>query len=250
MKTNIKFIKFFSITSIIAFIACYITSLITFEKPWLNSNFLFSVFSGVFASFIVVLITEIKKYFDNKSMAENCIYGNCVGLYTELTVQIKQLNMYLENKDEILTKTILEHRMAFLSSYNNNLRLIDYTTMRKKNTLFRRFNSFVQQEVPKVEHHIGNCSNLQIAVNQTQINHLKQGAMTYNPTTADPLVNIAVQKIKASAEARRVAIDGFLQTMMSFYPNRFNWDNEKAAINQISFDIQKMHKQSKDFFEN
>ena len=71
MKTNIKFIKFFSITSIVAFIACYITSLVAFEEPWLNSNFLFSIFSGVFASFIVVLITEIKKYFDNKSMAEN-----------------------------------------------------------------------------------------------------------------------------------------------------------------------------------
>lgn len=250
MKTNIKFIKFFSLTSIIAFIACYITSLVTFEEPWLNSNFLFSVFSGVFASFIVVLITEIKKYFDNKSMAENCIYGNCVGLYTELTVQIKQLNMYLENKEEILPKTILEHRMAFLSSYNNNLRLIDYTTMRKKNTLFRRFNSFVQQEVPKVEHHIGNCSNLQIAVNQTQIDQFQQGVMTSPPTTADSLVNIAAQKIKASAEAQRVAIDGFLQTMMSFYPNRFNWDNEKAAINQVSFDMQEMHKQSKDFFEN
>lgn len=94
LKTNIKFIKFFSITSVVAFIACYITSLVTFEEPWLNSNFLFSIFSGVFASFIVVLITEIKKYFDNKSMAENCIYDNCVGLYTELTGQIKQLNMY------------------------------------------------------------------------------------------------------------------------------------------------------------
>ena len=250
MKTNIKFIKFFSITSGIAFIACYVTSIITFEEPWLNSNFLFSVFSGVFASFIVILITEIKKYFDNKSIAENCIYSNCVGLYTELTVQIKQLDMYLKNRDELFPGAILEHRMPWLSSYNNNLRLIDYTTIRKKNALFHRFTSFVQQEVPKVEHHIGYCSNLQIAVNQTQIEHLKQGTMAYNPTIADPLVNIAVQKIKASAEAQRVAIDGFLQTMMSFYPNCFNWDNEKASINQVSFDMQEMHKKSKDFFEN
>ncbi|MBD5499333.1 MAG: hypothetical protein HDR11_16555 [Lachnospiraceae bacterium] len=94
MKANIKFIKIFSITSGVALVACYIASLFTFEKLWVNSNFLFSVFSGVFASFIVVLIIEIKKYFDNKSMAENCIYGNCVELYTELTGQIKQLDMY------------------------------------------------------------------------------------------------------------------------------------------------------------
>lgn len=250
MKTNIKFIKFFSFMSGIAFTACYIASLITFEKTWINSNFLFSVFSGVFASFVVVLITEIKKYFDNKSTAENCIYGNCVGLYTELTVQIKQLDMYLKNKKELLPGAILEHRMPSLSSYNNALRLIDYTTMRKKNALFYRFITFVQQETPKVEQHIGNCSNLHIAVNQTQINYLKQGISGYNPTSADPLVNIAAQKIKASAETQRVAIDGFLQTLVSFYPNRFNWDNEKASINQISFDIQEMDKKSKEFFES
>lgn len=250
MKTNIKFIKFFSITSGIAFVACYIASLITFEKKWINSNFLFSVFSGVFASFIVVLITEIKKYFDNKSMAENCIYGNCVGLYTELTGQIKQLDMYLKNKEELLPGAILEHRMPSLASYNNGLRIVDYTTMRKENALFHRFIIFVQQEVPKVEQHLVTCTNLQIAVNQTQINYLKQGISGYNPTSADPLVNIAVQKIKASAEAQRVAIDGFLQTLVSFYPNRFNWENEKASINQVSYDIQEMHKKNKEFFES
>ena len=250
MKTNIKFIKFFSITSGVALVACYIASLFTFEKPWVNSNFLFSVFSGVFASFIVVLITEIKKYFDNKSMAENCIYGNCVGLYTELTGQIKQLDMYLKNKEELLPGAFLEHRMLSLASYNNGLRLIDYTTMRKKNALFHRFTTFVQQEVPKVEQHLVNCNNLQIAVNQTQIDYLKQGISGYNPTSADPLVNIAAQKIKASAEAQRVAIDGFIQTLVSFYPNRFNWENEKASINQVSYDIQEMHKKIKEFFES
>lgn len=183
-------------------------------------------------------------------MTENCIYGNCVGLYTELTVQIKQLDMYLKDKGESLPGSILEHRMPSLASYNNGLRLIDYTTMKKKNALFRRFTTFVQQEVPKVEQHIGNCGNLQIAVNLTQIDHLKQGISGYNPTSADPLVNIAVQKIKASAEAQRVAIDGFLQTLVSFYPNRFNWENEKVSINQVSYDMQEIHKKNKEFFES
>lgn len=181
-------------------------------------------------------------------MAENCIYDNCVRLYTELTGQIKLLDMYLKNKDELLPGAILEHRMPLLASYNNGLRLIDYTTMRKKNALFHCFITFVQQEVPKVEQHIGNCSNLQIAVNLTQIDYLKQHISGYNPTSADPLVNIAVQKI-TSAEAQRVAVDGFLQTLVSFYPNRFNWENEKISINQVSYDIQEMHKKNKEFFE-
>lgn len=250
MKENLKFIKFFSITSVIAFVCCYITNLVTFNSTWVNSSFLFSIFSGVFASFIVVLITEFKKCFDSKHMAENYIYANCVGLYTELTFQIKQLDMYIKNKTELFPGAILEQRMPALASYNNALRFIDYTTMKKKATLPLRFSVFIQQEIPNIDRHIGNCSNLQIAVAQTQIYYLKQGVAGYNPTTADPLVNTAAQKIKASAEARRIAVDGFLQTMVSLYPNRFNWDKEKDAINQVSFDIQEMHQNRKEFFEN
>lgn len=204
----------------------------------------------MFASFIVVLITEIKKYFDNKYMAETYIYANCVGLYTELTVQIKQLDMYIKNKAELFPAGILEKRIPALSSYNNALRVIDYTTMKKRTMLSLRFAAFIQQEVPNVDRHIGNCNNLQIAVAQTQINYLKQGVSGYTPTTADPLVNTAVQKIKASAEARRVAVDGFLQTMESLYPNRFNWNKERDAINQVSFDIKEMHQNRKEFFES
>ena len=250
MKENLKFIKFFSITSVIAFICCYITNLVTFDSTLVNSGFLFSIFSGVFASFVVVLITEIKKYFDSKHMAENCIYVNCVGLYTELTVQIKQLDMYIKNKAELFPGAILEKRMPVLASYNNALRFIDYATMRKNATLSLRFSAFIQQEIPNIDRHIGNCNNLPIAVAQTQVNQLKQGISGYNPTAADPLVNTAAQKIKASAEARRVAVDGFLQTLVSLYPNRFNWNREKEAINQVSFDIQEMHQNSKEFFEN
>lgn len=250
MKTNIKFIKFFSLTSFVAFIACYITSLITFEEAWINSNFLFSVFGGVFASFVVVLITEIKKYFVSKRTAEDCMYSNCVGLYTELTIQIKQLNMYLANKEELFPEAILEHRMPLLSSYNNALRFIDYTTICKKNVLFRRFATFVKEKVPEVEQHIGICSNLKIAVIQTQINYLNQGIQVYHLTASEPLVNIAAQKIKASAVAKRSVIDEFLKTMECFYPERFNWEAEKRSINQVSLDIQEMHKKNKDFFEN
>ena len=250
MKENLKFIKFFSITSVIAFICCYITNLVTFDSTLVNSGFLFSIFSGVFASFVVVLITEIKKYFDSKHMAENCIYVNCAGLYTELTVQIKQLDMYIKNKAELFPGAILEKRMPALASYNNALRFIDYTTMRKNATLSLRFSAFIQQEIPNIDRHIGNCNNLPIAVAQTQVNQLKQGISGYNPTAADPLVNTAAQKIKASAEARRVAVDGFLQTLVSLYPDRFNWDREKESINQVSFDIQEMHQNSKEFFEN
>ncbi len=250
MKENLKFIKFFSITSVIAFVCCYITNLVTFNFTWINSSFLFSIFSGIFVSFIVVLITEIKKYFDSKHMAENYMYANCVGLYTELTVQIKQLDMYIKNKEELFPGAFLDHRMLALASYNNALRLIDYTTMKKRTTLPLRFSAFTQQEIPNIDRHIGNCRNLQIAVVQTQIYYLKQGISGYNPTTADPLVNTAAQKIKASAEIRRTAVDGFLQTMVSLYPNRFNWDKEKDAINQVSFDIQEIHQNSKDFFES
>lgn len=249
METNIKFIKFFSIASGITFIICYITSVITFEEPWLNNNFLFSIFSGIFASFIVVLITEIKKYFDNKNIAENYIYNNCVVLYTELSLQIKQMDMYLKNKEELLPENILDNRMPVILSHNSALSSIDYTLIKKSNVFFRRFKTFIQQDVFKISEYIIACNDLHLAMNQVKMNYVSERKSSCNPRTADDLVNLVLRKIKAQAEARAVALDSFLCTMSSCFPNRFEWEKDKTVIDAVSFDIQYLHKKLQELHE-
>lgn len=248
MKNNVLFIKFFSIASVITLVVSYLINRWAFQTRWIDSGFLFSIFSGIFASFIVVLITEIKKYFVNKHLTEDSIYANCVGLYTELTAQIKALDMYLKSPAEVLPGALLEHRMPILASFNNALRFIDYTTLKKDNPITKQFFDFVHSRCPEIDQHIILCGNLQIAVTQTQLNKLKQGNFGYLPTAQDPLVLTAAEKIMASAEMQRTEVKKFLQAMVRQYPNRFNWKKEEESINNVNLDLSEMHKKQEAFF--
>ena len=65
MSTNLKVIKYTAIVSACFFVAtfaiCLNKSYEWFNIKWLSNDFLLAIFSGVFASTLVVLICEIQK---------------------------------------------------------------------------------------------------------------------------------------------------------------------------------------------
>ncbi len=250
MKTNLQFIKFFSVFSLAALLIGYIFNVFSFETQWLDSTFLDTIFTGIFASFLVVLITEIKKYFVNRRAAEDTMYSCCNGLYVELTRQIATIDMYLKDKTATVPQNLLECRIPIISNCVNTLQFLDYSTARKKNSLTLRFKDFILEDLYNLTKHINACRYLEIAINETQILYLQSGTAGHNPTSSDSLVNTALQKIKASAEARRAEVAGFMETLHTTYPDRFGWKENKANIDKLSFDTQEMDIDSKNFFEN
>ena len=66
MSNNKKFIKYLSWCTGISLILSYVSCVFVFDYTFLNNNFLLTLFGGVFASFCVMLLSEIKKYLDNK----------------------------------------------------------------------------------------------------------------------------------------------------------------------------------------
>ena len=96
MSTNIKTILLTTTFSIIFALLTYLVALnkafIWFELKQLSNDFLLAIFSGVFASMIVVLICEIQKYFINKSEAENRLYCHT----TEM------LAIFISNRNNLL----------------------------------------------------------------------------------------------------------------------------------------------------
>lgn len=81
MSTNLKIIKFTAIVSGVSFLATFVICLNIsygrFDIKWLSNEFLLTIFGGVFASTLVVLICETHKYFLNKTQAENAMYNCC-----------------------------------------------------------------------------------------------------------------------------------------------------------------------------
>ena len=81
MTTCVNTIKRLFWLLAIVFVITYIISLnienqiIVVNSRWISNNFLFAIFSGAFASLLIVLAYEILKYFQLKKEAENTIFS-------------------------------------------------------------------------------------------------------------------------------------------------------------------------------
>lgn len=79
MKNILSSIKFLSLLCTITLAVTYVISLFDnwFRLKWLPNSLLLALSSGIFASSLVVWLTEVKKYCDTKKCAEDSIYGYC-----------------------------------------------------------------------------------------------------------------------------------------------------------------------------
>lgn len=238
MKSNIKFIKFFLWASIILLPVCIIIDLCDFEILCISSNLILSIFGGLFASFVVSLITEIKKYLYNKEETESNIYKSWVALYTELAVQLKVLEHYLDNKEKPIPDNALSNRMPYFQACSDSLLYyFDYNTFKKNNTALNEFADFIKEKSESIEKHIKECYKVLMSIRQTKIFYAQMSIYSKLPSTSDRLVHEAVCDVKKSAEELMNSIDLFLTKIEHDYPGHFNWSKDKKEKDNISFEI-------------
>lgn len=252
MSINKKIINFLSWGTGISLIISYVCCVFVFECRFLNNNFLLTLFGGMFASFCVMLLSEIKKYSVNKKSTEDLLYANLLSLYIEFTGEIRNLSMYLENKNEIVPRNLLNNSAIVISNLNSTIRSVDYNPF-IKTALYNNLLLFKQNEVPKINNHIINLNYLPLAVDKTQLEIIRKGCgekLYYNPTAADKLVEIALIKIKHDAEIQKKSVEGLINAIISEFPNRFNWAKEKEIADFLKFDLKEKEMQHKSFFES
>lgn len=249
MSNNIKFIKFSFWGSIIFLILSCIFYSVDFKCKFITSEFVYVIMSGVFASFFVLLLTESKNYFDNKRRAEDTLYAVLLELYIEFSTVSGNAGMFLKKKNEIVPESLFDMRAPIISNLGMAMRNIDYNPI-VKNVLYNNIIIFKQNEVSMIDKHIILYNYLHQAVNITKIEALKKNIMTYNPISSDELVEIALKKINSDAEVRKKAVEGLINTLISQYPNRYNWQNDKKVVDSMRFDVNDMVKQREEFFES
>lgn len=249
MSNNKSFIKFLSWITILFLALTYVASLLEFKFSYITSEFLFVIFSGIFASFCVMLLSEIKKYIDNKRASEDMLYSSLLGLYIELTAETKNAEMYLSNPQEIVPSNLFGHRAHVLGNYCQILRSLDYSPI-KQTPLAKQVQVFKTNEIPCIDKHISiGVNRLPMAINYVQREYLQRSAIGYNPTSNDQLVKTTLQKTKADAMIRLKAVEGLIIALISVYPKRYNWMNDKQAIDAINFDIKEQDAENRAFFE-
>jgi len=248
MSSKKKLLSFLSWCTCLSLLSSYAFSIIEFRWRFLSNNFLLTLFGGIFASFCVLLLSEIKAYVDNKKSAEDALYGYSLNLYIQFTVEINNISMYLKNKNDIVPAALLDMHAPVISTANMQIKSIDYAPFRK-NALYNNLMLFKQNDTSSINQHVINYNYLHQAIQLTQIESLRNGWYAYNPTASDKLVETALTKLKLAAELQKKSVEGLINAIVSQYPERYNWKKDKDFIDSIQSDIREMEMRKSAFFE-
>ena len=80
MNASKKTIQFTGVASIVLIVATYLITvnienqLLSINSPWISNNFLLTIIGGAFASMLVVLACEIKKFCTMKASTEAFLF--------------------------------------------------------------------------------------------------------------------------------------------------------------------------------
>ena len=207
------------------------------------------VFGGLFASFGVMLLAEIKKYFVNKRIAEDFLYDTLLSLYSELMIEVKNTDVYQSNPDAAVPDNLYSNRAPAMNGYLYSLRRIDYSPY-KENAFSKVWEAYKQNEFLVLEKHINFCfTHLYLAINQEKIRALEHGATTYHPTGKDRDVSITLRKMKANATERIQAIEILIDALSSMYENRYSWEAEKEKYQALKIGLPTENPELMEFFE-
>ena len=239
MSTNLKVIKYTAIISACFFIAtfaiCLNISYEWFNIKWLSNDFLLAVFSGIFASTLVVLICETQKYFLSKTQAENALYSCCTEMIARFLSAKTILTELAGNKNRLVAEKLLETLCQHVGYQMNAYFSVDYTTCCKKQALFvarKDFNKFLVDTVQKT---LRDCTYLDIAINEVKIKNLQQGIPECQVTSiATNLYNV----IKALIKEFETCINALVSfTEKIDYTGRFHFKEgfKNAKKSQVDY---------------
>ena len=249
MSENKQFIVFFSWVTGVFLILTYIFSVVKFSWRFVSSDFLVVAFGGLFASFGVMLLAEIKKYFISKRSSEDMLYFTLLGLYTELIVEAKNAEVYLNNQDSMVPDNLFKDRVPQISGYIYSLRNIDYAPFRK-NKIESQWTEYRKNELPNLDNHVIICNTyLFLAISQEKMKALDRGLAHYHPIGKDHDVNVMLKKTHADAIARTLVIEKMQDVLFSTYSNRYMWEKEKEKLQTLEIGLPTENPNLKAFFE-
>lgn len=222
-----------AITSVAFLALSYLFGIvISFECSWFSNEFLFVIFSGAFASSLVVLISEIFGYRQLKKALENELYSHTVCLYAAAKVAKNTMAVVIDNKEIHVVPDMLDQQQYQISSALNCIFNLDYSTFYKKQELSIELTAF-KEKYSSYMAMIRECAYLRMSINQTQIDELMKNPCFNGPiNTTYPLVLKTAQILQKHFDTIMDDCEKLLDKVD--YSGRFNWKARKDKVSQVN----------------
>lgn len=241
MKICVNTIKWLFTVLVVVFIITYAISLnienqiVVVNSELISNNFCFAIFGGAFASLIIVLVSEIIKYFQLKKGTEDVLFSYFVSLYNHFLLIRnnckRALNGCQDISDNMIQQTTNSAVLCLDSIYG-----IDYTPFCKRNRIKKIITFFKQEKYLTIKSILNDFINYRIAINTDRIDLICQEKplkITCNSTNT----NAALKKIMEQSSTLLTLVDQILTQIDNELGNRYNWQMMKQAINKAQNDF-------------
>lgn len=206
------------------------------NSAFISNNFLFTCFSGVFASLLVLIVTEAYRFFQTKKAVEQFMFGQLAFIYGQL--QIANTNIYnLLSGDKLVTENLLEYLSTSIKQITTSLRSLDYNPIIPnnqariiKNIVIRLFST----EIPHLDSFVGNCIYLPIAINTDKMEALQNGKSNHVVMSSSPNTNKTLKLLNDEISRLKAQILIDLTELNAVCDNRFHWNDIEHQISHVS----------------
>ena len=206
------------------------------NSTFISNNFLFTCFSGIFASLLVLIVTEAYRFFQTRKAVEQFMFGQLAFLYGQL--QIANTNIHnLLSGDKLVAENLLEYLSTSIKQITTSLRSLDYNPIIPnnrariiKNVVIRLFST----EIPHLDSFAGNCIYLPIAINTDKMDAMQNGKSNLVVTSSSPNTNKTLKLLNDDISRLKAQILIDLTELNAVCDNRFHWTDVEQKISQVS----------------
>ena len=242
MRESIKVIIWCSIVSIVFLILKYAVTVnaeahfVVLDSVWISNNFLITLFGGIFASMLVVLLCEIQKYLSSKSRTEQYLFYQSLYLYQALVQTRIFIEDYLSHEEWILPNNLFDESVRKIQCQVNAIQTTDYAIFKHdEDSLMVEHGRFCVDVLPKLQP-ILQCGNrLRISINEAKIEYLQKQIDTQMYsfrnlliTSKTPPVTKVLQEEKENISSYEVMVDSYITNVDKYCNKRFKWESLKG----------------------
>lgn len=244
MRDSIKIIKWCIFISIIFMLLTYSAAVnsemhfISLDSLWISNNFFITIFGGIFASMIVILIYEIQKYIISKTNYEQILFYKSVDLYRSIMYLKILIEEFINHKEWLINENLFDNCSKMIDTYINSIQEIDYVTFFHFKNSFMDINKKFKIDIYKhIKQIVLINEKLKLAISKTRED--------FYQSQLNAKHNLA-SSIKINSESRRIAqvmndelvtisssiilVCNYIAEIDNYCNKRFNWNEIKENL--------------------
>ena len=244
MRESIKIIKYCSKASLVFLLLTYVVSVnievhfMSIDSMLISNNFLITMFGGVFASMLVVVLCEVQKYLNVKTNTEEYLFYQSVYLYQALMQMRINIEDYLKHCEWQVPANLFDESIRMIQCEMNALQLTDYATFEHGNdSLMIEHGRFRIESLSKMQPILLAGIRLRLAINETEYYNLQKQLETHTYLSSNKQIASESPRVARilNDELKRVCLsvslmDSYITAIDNYCNQRFKWDEMKVKF--------------------